>query len=206
VKRASGYDALLVGPGLTTEAGSQAFLKAMLAPGVLKLKGHEGDALRGGVIFDADALNILATLPDWPGLSPPLSILTPHPGEMSRLTGLSIEAVNSDRIAHAQRFARKWGHIVLLKGAHTVIAHPDGRTLVLPFAEPGLAKAGSGDVLAGTILAVLGQGLDPLAAAALGAYLHGFAGVLASREIGATAVTALELLEMLPHALAGLAS
>lgn len=197
--KAQGYDALLVGPGLTTDEAAKAFLHALLAAGAL-----DGDKWRGRAIFDADALNILALSPGWQALLPPLSILTPHPGEMSRLTGLGVAEINTNRIAIARRHAGEWGHIVLLKGAHTVISHPDGRTAVLPFAEPALAKAGSGDVLAGVILAMLSQGLAPFEAAAAGAYVHGLCGTLLSQSVGPASVTARDLVIGLSAALVNL--
>ena len=200
LRKAEGYDALLVGPGLTTDQAAVGFLHALLAPGAL-----DGEKWRGRAIFDADALNILALSPGWPARLPPLSILTPHPGEMSRLTGLSIAEINANRIATARRFAEEWGHIVLLKGAHTVISHPDGRAAVLPFAEPALAKAGSGDVLAGVILAMLSQGLASFEAAVAGAYVHALCGTLMGQTVGAASVTARDLVDGLGTALVNLA-
>jgi NAD(P)H-hydrate epimerase len=173
------YQAFLVGPGLTTSDDAQAFIVALF--------GREGlpqQSWAGRAVVDADALNILATLPDWPGRLPPGSILTPHPGEMGRLLGTSAAEVNAARIATARRGAAEWGHVVLLKGAHTVIAAPDGRTAVLPFALPTLATAGSGDVLAGAIVAMLARGLPAYEAAVCGAYLHGHAGLLIARVTG----------------------
>lgn len=191
-----GYDALLVGPGLTTEEGARDFLDALLGR-----DGLEANTWQGRTVFDADALNLLASRPDWHKSLPAQSILTPHPGEMSRLTGLSIAEINGSRIATARRFAAEWGHVVLLKGAYTVVAHPDGRAAVLPFADPALAKAGSGDVLSGAIVAMVAQGLDPFKAAVVAGFVHGFAGMLAGVAKGAAGVTARELLETLPRAL-----
>jgi NAD(P)H-hydrate epimerase len=200
VRRLEGYDALLVGPGLTTEESAGQFLDALLGP-----EGLDAGAWRGRTVFDADALNLLAKRPDWSRLLPPESVLTPHPGEMSRLTGLSIEEINGSSIATARRYAQEWGHVVLLKGAHTVVAHPDGRASVLPFANPALAKAGSGDVLAGAIVSMIAQGLDSYRAAIAGGFIHGLAGVMAGVIEGPAAVTAKELQAMLPRALFDLA-
>jgi NAD(P)H-hydrate epimerase len=179
-ERLGSFDAALVGPGLTAQEEAGAFLDELLtaAPNATRF------------VFDADALNLLAKRPDWPHRLPRLSVLTPHPGEMSRLTGLSISQINGNRIATARQYAQEWGHVVLLKGAHTVIAHPDGRASVLPFADPALAKAGSGDVLAGVIVAMLAQGLAPYEAAVTGGYIHGQAGVLAGESAGAASATA----------------
>ncbi len=173
------YQALLVGPGLTLSDDAQAFVAGLFAP-----TGLPQATWAGRTVVDADALNSLATLSDWPSRLPPGSILTPHPGEMGRLLGTSAAEVNAARIATARRAAAEWGHVVLLKGAHTIIAAPDGRTAVLPFALPTLATAGSGDVLAGAIVAMLARGLPAYEATICGAYLHGHAGLLIARVTG----------------------
>lgn len=189
-----GYDALLVGPGLTTSEGARAFVERLFAAGAL-------DAWRDRLVVDADALNLLARLADWPTRLPRNTILTPHPGEMGRLTGLTVAEVNGQRIAHAQHYAAEWGHIVLLKGPHTVIAAPDGRTAVLPFATSVLATAGSGDVLAGAIVAMLAQGLPPFEAAIVAGYLHGHTGELIGRSTGGLGTVAGDIAARLPEAL-----
>jgi NAD(P)H-hydrate epimerase len=119
---------------------------------------------------------------------------------MGRLTGLEPKEIQARRLDLAPEMAQKWNQVVLLKGAHTIIAAPDGRTMLMPFANPALAKAGSGDVLAGSIAGLLAQGLEPFAAAVAGAYLHGLAGELARESLGATSVVAGDLLAMLPLA------
>ncbi len=184
-QRLGQFEAALIGPGLTAGEDAGAFLAEILAAPPTETK----------YVFDADALNLLAKRPDWPRSLPPLSVLTPHPGEMSRLTGLSIPEINANRIATARKYAAGWGHVVLLKGAHTVIAHPDGRAAVLPFADPALAKAGSGDVLAGIIVALLAQGLAPYEAAVAGGYVHGLAGTLAGEKVGAASTIADDFIE-----------
>lgn len=190
------YDALLLGPGLTSTEDAQAFVETLFSS-----DGLTRDEWSGLLVVDADALNILAKLPDWPGRLPPGSILTPHPGEMARLTGMTARDVNARRIENARRWAAQWGHIVLLKGPHTVIAAPDGRTAVLPFALPVLATAGSGDVLAGAIVAMLAQGLPAFEASLVGAYLHGQAGLLISRTATLVGVVARDILASFPEAL-----
>jgi NAD(P)H-hydrate epimerase len=190
------YDALLVGPGLTSTEDARGFVETIFSSDSLPT-----DEWSGLVVVDADALNILAKLPDWPGRLPPGSILTPHPGEMARLTGMTVSDVNARRIENARRWTAEWGHIVLLKGPHTVIAAPDGRTAVLPFALPVLATAGSGDVLAGAIVALLAQGLPAFEAAIVGAYLHGQAGLLISRTATLAGVVARDILASFPEAL-----
>jgi len=153
------------------------------------------------LVVDADALNALAGVEGWAERLPRPSILTPHPGEMARLTKLDTPSINADRLGTARRAAAEWGHIVILKGAFTVIAHPDGRTVMLPFANPALATAGSGDVLAGAIVGLLAQGLDPFKAATCGAYLHALAGEIARNEIGEAGVVAGDVLARLPAAI-----
>jgi len=156
-------------------------------------------------VIDADGLKLLSRVPGWAERLPRLSVLTPHPGEMAILTGLAKEEIQSDRVAAARRWAASWGHIVVLKGAFTVVAEPGGAAIVMPFATPALARAGTGDVLAGAIVGLMAQGLEPMRAAALGAFLHGRAGLLAAEELGTTvSVMAGDVGEMLPTAVAEL--
>jgi NAD(P)H-hydrate epimerase len=187
--------ALAIGPGMGQASSSGAFLDALLqqlrSP-ALKLKG---------LACDADALNLLAKMDGWPARLPALTVLTPHPGEMSRLTGLSVAEVQADRIGNALRFAQEWGQVVLLKGAHTVIAAPDGRGAVLPFANPAMATAGSGDVLTGCIVGLMAQGLGPFDSAVCGGYLHAAAGELWRAQHGDAGMLASDLLGLLPDAL-----
>jgi NAD(P)H-hydrate epimerase len=194
--RLTGYDTLLVGPGLTTTDEARQFVEKLFSG-----EGLSPETWSSRVVVDADALNILASQSDWPSRLPSWCILTPHPGEMARLTGQSTAEINAQRIATARRWSAEWGQVLVLKGAHTVIAGPDGRIAVLPFAIPTLATAGSGDVLAGAIVAMLAQGLPPFEAAACGAYLHGHAGLLIARSIGMAGATARDILESLPEAL-----
>ena len=155
------------------------------------------------LVVDADGLRLLAQIEDWPRRLRPLAVLTPHPGEMAALTGLDKDFIQTDRLGVAQCFAAEWGQVVVLKGAFTVVAAPDGRTTIQPFATPALARAGTGDVLAGTIAGLLAQGVAPYEAAVAGAYLHGRAGELAAEAMGQTAsVLASDVLASLPEALA----
>jgi NAD(P)H-hydrate epimerase len=187
------YQAILAGPGLG-EAGS--FLTALLDGLREPAEGEKPPPL----ILDADALNLIAALPDWPGRLPPGSILTPHPGEMARLVGRSLAAVrDEDRVELARERAAEWGHVVVLKGAYTVIAAPDGRMAILPFANPLMAVGGSGDVLAGIIVGLLAQGVEPYEAAVLGGYLHGAAGQLARDYWGDAGLLASELADWVSH-------
>lgn len=151
-------------------------------------------------VIDADGLNNLAQLDDWPSLLPAACVLTPHPAEMARLCGLPSAVINK-HWSLAREKAATWNAVVLLKGPYTVIAHPDGRLAVLPVATPALATAGSGDILAGAITGLMGQGLSPFHAACLGAWLHGRAGELCEQEIGPAGVVARDLLPFLPVAM-----
>ena len=149
-------------------------------------------------VIDADGLNCLALIDNWPELLPDPVILTPHAGEMARLCGVEIEAVLAGGWQLAQEKAAAWNGVVLLKGPYTVIAAPDGRLTVLPVATPALATAGTGDVLAGTITGLLAQGVDAFDAACLGAWLHGRAGEVCEEKIGPGGVIASDLLGYLP--------
>jgi NAD(P)H-hydrate epimerase len=154
------------------------------------------------MVLDADGLRLAAALPGWPGRLPPGTILTPHPGEMSVLTGMPSTEIQSDRIRIAERFAAEWDRIVVLKGACTVVASPDGRTGVVPISTPALARAGTGDVLAGMITGLLAQGLEAFEAAAAGAYLHARAGIHAENVVGdAASVLATDVIAAIPHVL-----
>jgi NAD(P)H-hydrate epimerase len=154
------------------------------------------------VVIDADGLNALAEAGEWwTSLAAPAAILTPHPGEMSRLLDKPIEELQKDRLATAQAAADKFGQVVVFKGAHTVVAAPDGRTTVSPFANPALATAGTGDVLAGTIVGLLAQGLEPFEAAAVGVYIHGLAGDRVRADLGDAGSVASDLLPQLPLAI-----
>jgi NAD(P)H-hydrate epimerase len=120
---------------------------------------------------------------------------------MARLTGLTTPSVQANRLELTEKMAAQWQQVVLLKGAHTIVAAPHGRTMVLPFATPALAKAGSGDVLAGMIVGLRAQGAPAFEAAVAGAYLHGLAGQFAGQDLGEAAVVAGDLVEYLPAAI-----
>jgi NAD(P)H-hydrate epimerase len=211
-----GFDALLVGPGLGRDEKTTLFLVKLLAEKKPVAKGRIGflsvpeEKEKGGalalppLVVDADGLNLLAEMDDWPNALPANSILTPHPGEMARLLKCERDQIAADRVGVAREAAADWGHVVLLKGAFTVVAAPDGRVTLLPFANPALATAGSGDVLAGAVVALLGMGLEPYDAAVLGAFLHGAAGERAAQEIGGRGVVAGDLAFFLASVLAEL--
>jgi NAD(P)H-hydrate epimerase len=126
-------------------------------------------------------------------------VLTPHPGELARLTGKTIEAIGADRTAAARKAAKEWGAVVVLKGAHTVIAHPDGRTSEDPHEVPALASGGTGDVLAGIIGGLIAQGSDTYSAAVTGVYIHAAAGRRISQRLGDSGLLASDLLPEIPR-------
>jgi hydroxyethylthiazole kinase-like uncharacterized protein yjeF len=150
------------------------------------------------LVLDADALNILANVPDWWQHLTDDAILTPHPGEMARLTGMSVPEIQANRLEVAKKWAAEWYKTIVLKGAYTVIASHDGRTLISPFANPWLASAGSGDVLTGAIAGLAAQGLPLFEAAAAGVYLHGQAGERVKSRLGDAGMVASDLLPELP--------
>jgi NAD(P)H-hydrate epimerase len=208
LKESEDYDALLLGPGLGRERETVAFMQRLFAGTARRALGFSRSETSNDnrrelppLIVDADGLNILSQMEDWPARLPRETILTPHPGEMGRLTGLSISEIQDDRVGVATKCAQEWGHVVLLKGAHTVVAAPDGRVVLAPFANAGLATAGTGDVLAGVIVALRAQGVGPFEATAAGAYLHGLAGELARAEKGVAGMAAGDLPGRIPAAL-----
>ena len=150
-------------------------------------------------ILDADALNVLATFTDaWTGADRPV-VLTPHPGEFARLTGKTVSEVQADREGLAARYAAERGVIVVLKGANTVVT--DGTKIyVNASGNPGMATGGAGDVLTGVIAALIGQGLPPLEAAALGTYAHGVAGDIARDNNGEVGLIAGDIVDALADA------
>ncbi|MGA9399116.1 MAG: NAD(P)H-hydrate dehydratase [Anaerolineaceae bacterium] len=151
------------------------------------------------MVVDADGLKLLARIGAWQSALPVGSVLTPHPGEMAILSGMTSEEVQEDRLGLAERSAKAWNQVVVLKGALTVVAAPDGQTAILPFATPALARAGTGDVLAGMIAGLMAQGVGGFTAACAGAYLHGRTGIAAAEDMGNTAsVLAGDLLIYLP--------
>ena len=193
-----GFDAAVFGPGMGNTDETRALTWALLP--------DLGLDLRRGVVIDADALNAIAAMPDGAERVPANAVLTPHPGEMARLLGTTVADVQSRRLQATQEAASRFGCCVVLKGAHSVIAAPGGRTGLSPFANPLLATAGSGDVLAGMIGAYLGQGLEPFAAACLGVYLHGAAGEALREEYGDSGLLAGELATRLPRVVRDIAA
>jgi len=210
----SKYDAMLIGPGLGKDAVTQAFMQSLMVfDGKISasrqigfLSAGDGEPGKTGeqpaMVIDADALRLLAKVDDWYTRLERMAVLTPHPGEMAALTGLSIAEIQKDRAEIAQQFSERWGHVVVLKGALTVVAAPEKPCCVIPIATASLATAGTGDVLAGMVTGLLAQGLTAFDAALAGAWLHGVAGLYAERQHGQSAtILARDIIHHLPAVL-----
>lgn len=209
-------DALLIGCGLGTEDTTFDFIETVLCDSSKTIKNHgrigfiqnkDSNIAKQNykvppLVVDADGLNLLAKIPDWTKILPNNSILTPHPGEMETLTGVSKEKIQANRLSVAEHFAKEWKQIIVLKGAFTIIAAPDGSTTTIPVATPALARAGSGDVLAGMIVSFRAQGMDAYSAAISGAWYHAKAGLLAAETMGgSTSVMAGDIIEAISAAI-----
>lgn len=187
------YTTVALGPGITTHPETVGFVEAFLA-----FLQHE---FAGGVVLDADALNCLSMMAPAPMLSPRF-ILTPHLGECSRLIGLDREAIQQNLPGGAEQTADRYSAIVILKSASTLIFDSQSRQhWINPTGNPGMATAGSGDVLTGMIAGFLAQGLSSQDAARLSVYLHGLAGDLAAKQLTVYSLTATDLIRFLPMAM-----
>ena len=192
-----GYSSLLIGPGLGQSASTR---EAILQ--ILEQLRTMPDERRPSLVIDADGLNNLSAMERWWTLLPSGTVITPHPGEMGRLcNGLKVSGGNVDRLELARSKAKEWQVTLVLKGACTIIAEPDGRTRINWLANPALATAGTGDVLAGLVVGLLAQHVDPFEAASASVYLHAAAAELVSKEIGNTGLLASDLLPVIPRAM-----
>ncbi|NTV63374.1 MAG: NAD(P)H-hydrate epimerase [Oscillochloris sp.] len=216
-KALTSYQALLIGPGLGSADPTKEFIrrifgleqpKARARVGFLAMPSNGASEERKPIdlpatVLDADGLNLLASIEDWPERLPGgRFVFTPHPGEMRRL--LKVESLPADLTTCALDAAQAWGQVVVLKGATTVVAGPDGRSLIYAGANPALATAGTGDVLAGAVVGLLAQGMNPFDAAALAVFLHGAAGACVRAELGDAGALASDLLPQLPQAIRAL--
>ncbi len=190
LNRLGDYNVLLIGPGLGQSKETHKFVGAFCS-------NYSNN--HNKIVVDGDGLNILSKQENWWKNLQGEIILTPHPGEMARLTGLTIKEIQSNRINITKEYAGKWGQTVVLKGANTVIAFHTGKFLLSPFADPVLATAGTGDVLSGIIAGMLAQGLPPFEAAGVSVCLHELAGERLSKEIGQAGVLASDILPILPQ-------
>lgn len=217
----STYEALLLGPGWGQEETTGNLLKKLLEqPEEIARKRNKRTLGFGAqddtpdttqqeqstqlppVVIDADGLNLLARMDSWWKLLPENTVITPHPGEMSRLSGMEISEIQANRVEIAAQKAAEWQVILLLKGAHTVIAAPDGRTTIQPFKNDALATAGTGDVLAGIVVSLLAQGMPAYEATVAASYIHGLAGEFAAQlQNNRRSVIATDVIEHIPTAL-----
>jgi NAD(P)H-hydrate epimerase len=181
--------AIALGPGIGTEPETQTLVRDLL--------GY----MTRPLVLDADGLNAVAGHLEILGRAHAPFILTPHPGEMARLMDCSTANVQQDRLGTASRLAQEQKVYVVLKGAGTIVAGPDGRLAVNPTGNPGMATAGTGDVLSGMIAGLLAQGLSPWEAACAGVYLHGLAGDLAASEHGEAGLIAGDVIRAIPRAI-----
>jgi hydroxyethylthiazole kinase-like uncharacterized protein yjeF len=192
-----GLDALLerktlaIGPGISRNSETAEFVRTIVT---------RGDK---SIVVDADALNAFEGAADKLNGRGRTAVMTPHPGEMGRLTGRSIPEVQANRLEVARNFARTHELVVVLKGHRTLIAAPDGTVWVNPTGNPGMATGGTGDVLTGMVAGLIAQHpQQPLEATALAVYLHGLAGDLASESVGENCMVATDLVRFLPQAFA----
>jgi NAD(P)H-hydrate epimerase len=194
------HDAIVLGPGLRPGLATTELVRRLLAV-------PDDDASPAPMVLDAEALRSMATLGEWWSGTVRPCVLTPHPGEFARLrAGAGVEpdvdgdlsADDDARRAAARAAAQAWGQVVVLKGAKTVVAEPDGTVAVAPFENPALASGGTGDVLAGVIAGLLAQGLRPGPAARLGVYLHGTAGDMVRERLGDAGLLASDLPDAVP--------
>jgi len=188
IDRIGRMKAVAIGPGLTCTEEIKEVVERVLCE------------CRAPLVIDADALNCISGNTEILKKLKTNAVITPHPGEMSRLTGLSIKEIQADRLGTARKFAVEFGVIVVLKGNRTVVALPDGRTFINPTGNPGMASAGTGDVLCGIITGLAAQCAPLEEAACAGVFLHGLAGDLAADELGMHSLIAGDIIRYLPSA------
>ncbi len=194
IAKAESYDAVAIGPGLGVFPETEKLVTALIK------------CCKGKIIIDADGINIISRNIDILKESEAEILLTPHPGEMSRLTGKSIAEINADRESTASDFAKEYGVNVLLKGANTVIAAPDGRIVINPTGSTALSRGGSGDLLTGIAVSFAAQGLTLFDGAVLSSYIHGLAGVIAEKKYTAYSATIERIYGCIPVALSEIIS
>lgn len=189
VSFANAHSAVAIGPGITTHPETSELVRRLLP------------RIERPYVLDADGLNALRDNALVLNHSKHLGVFTPHPGEMARLLNTTPQSVNADRIGTATAFARRHGIMLVLKGARTIVGHPDGRASICPTGNPGMATAGTGDALTGIIVGLLAQQLTPWDAACAGTFIHGLAGDLAARTVGEAGMLARDLIAHIPSAL-----
>ncbi|MCH2527137.1 MAG: NAD(P)H-hydrate dehydratase [Dehalococcoidia bacterium] len=186
------YDVLAIGPGLNQSPNTREFLFSLL---------ESLTDIDIPLIIDADGLNNLSLIPEWWTLLTSPTILTPHPGELSTLTGKSVPDIQNNRLELSQEYSQKWGVTLVLKGALTVTSTAAGNSYISPFTNSSLATAGTGDVLTGIIAGLMAQGIESCQAALCGVYIHAYAGELGSNYFGASGMIASDLITYIPDAM-----
>ncbi|MCX6053969.1 MAG: NAD(P)H-hydrate epimerase [Chloroflexi bacterium] len=208
-------DCLLIGPGLGREEATHKFFNRVFFEPYVRSQGIRAGFVPSGpeetsrkpleyplFVIDADALTLLSKTPDWYTRIKTQAVLTPHPGEMARLTGMTVDEIQNDRMETARKFAILWGQVVVLKGALTVVASPAGQIAVLPFANAVLSKAGTGDVLSGMIAGLIAQKIPIFEAASSAVWLHARAGFHAARKLESEiSLLASDIIDQIPVSL-----
>jgi len=189
LKKIKASDVVVLGPGLSQNPETQKLVNRL----VIKIDKP--------MILDADALNAISSNVNRLKKIKTEYVITPHLGEMSRLTAKGVKYVKNKRLVVAKKFSRDYNAVVVLKGAGTVVAEPGGKSYINSTGNPGMATAGSGDVLAGIIAGFLGQGLKAFDASIIGVYIHGLAGDLAARDKGEIGLIAGDIIEHIPYAI-----
>jgi len=187
---AAGCDCVAIGPGLGSDAETRTLVKELL------------EAVEAPVVLDADGINALEGDMGVLTARKYRTVVTPHPGELARLTGREVTAIQADRTGAAREVSSMTGKVICLKGHRTVVADPKGRTYVNETGNSGMATGGTGDVLTGMVASFIGQGINDLSAAVSAVYLHGMAGDIAAEKKGQFCMIASDLLEYMPEAFA----
>ena len=187
---AAGCDCVAIGPGLGSDAETRTLVKELL------------EAVTAPVVLDADGINALEGDTGVLTARKHVTVVTPHPGEMARLTGRDAAEIQADRTAAAREFANATGTVICLKGHRTVVADPEGNIYVNETGNSGMATGGTGDVLTGMVASFIGQGINARSAVVSAVYLHGLAGDIAAEKKGQFGMIASDLLEYMPEAFA----
>lgn len=181
-------DVIALGPGLSTNPETQRLIQRLVT------------SIKTPLVVDADGINAIGKLELFKKRAN-ATIITPHPGEMARLVGISTNEIQKDREAIALKVAKEYNLIVVLKGYHSVVASQSGKMYINTTGNPGMATGGTGDILTGMIASFIGQGISTFDAARLGVYLHGKAGGLAAKDVGEVSLVAGDILKYLPKAI-----
>lgn len=189
LKYTKDMDALAIGPGMGVDADRTYIVKKII---------KNVDA---PIVLDADAINCISNDPDMLMEHKGIIIATPHPGEMAKFLDISIEKLQKNRVHYSELISKRYNIIIVLKGYKTVVAHPNGHTYINNTGNPGMATAGTGDILTGMIASLLGQGINPFVAAKLGVYLHGIAGDITKEQLGEYGMIASDIIDNIPLAI-----